>query len=60
MSQELNISIHPLVVMNLSDHQTRARFRSGQGKTQVRVLGVMLGKQDGRCLEIVNSIELEF
>ena len=60
MSEALNISVHPLVVMNLSDHLTRSRFRSATGKKTTRVVGLLLGRQDGRSLEIVNSIEINY
>jgi hypothetical protein len=38
----LTISLHPLVIINISDHSTRTRaLNSGRPK---RVLGVLLGK----------------
>ena len=38
----LSISLHPLVVINISDHSTRFRcLNAGKAK---RVLGVLLGK----------------
>lgn len=42
-SSGLNISLHPLVIINISDHATRKRSLAG-GKPQ-RVLGVLLGVQ---------------
>jgi len=38
----LSISLHPLVIINISDHSTRCRALNG-GKPK-RVLGVLLGK----------------
>ncbi len=55
---ELNIAVHPLVVLNLSDHFTRSRYRDHANDKASRVVGILLGKQDGRSLEIVNSIEV--
>jgi hypothetical protein len=39
----LNISLHPLVVINISDHTTRKRSLNNNKPT--RVLGVLLGVQ---------------
>ena len=39
----LNISLHPLVIINISDHATRKKSLAG-GRPQ-RVLGVLLGVQ---------------
>lgn len=50
----LQILIHPLVCVNISDHYTRAKIR----EKNPRVYGVMLGKQTGRRVEIFNSSEL--
>jgi hypothetical protein len=38
----LSISLHPLVIINISDHSTR--FRALSAGTPKRVLGVLLGK----------------
>ena len=58
MSGSLTIQVHPLVVMNIADHLTRAKFRM-DSKTP-RVIGVILGKQEGRVLEICNTIETSY
>jgi len=55
----LNISLHPLVIINISDHATRARMSSG-GKTQSRVIGALFGVQSGRSVEIFNSFEIVY
>jgi len=55
----LDISLHPLVIINISDHATRARM-SGGGKTQPRVLGALYGVQSGRSVEIFNSFEIVY
>jgi len=54
----LTISLHPLVIINVSDHYTRQIVRtSGQTK---RVFGALLGIQSGRNVEIYNSFELVY
>ncbi len=55
-SSGLNISLHPLVIINISDHATRKRSLSG-GRPQ-RVLGVLLGVQV--CLFIVPEFHIHF
>ena len=58
MSGGVTIELHPLVVMNVSDHLTRARYmHPGQ---KMRVIGALLGKQEGRVMEIVNTVEFSF
>mmetsp|Transcript_6661 Transcript_6661/g.7424 ORF Transcript_6661/g.7424 Transcript_6661/m.7424 type:complete len:296 (+) Transcript_6661:133-1020(+) len=49
------VSLHPLVIMNISDHFTRHRAQN-DGKPQ-RVLGAIMGTQEGRKVEIFNSFE---
>ncbi|XP_054719989.1 COP9 signalosome complex subunit 6-like isoform X1 [Uloborus diversus] len=53
----VSISLHPLVIMNISDHWTRVKAQEG---TAQQVIGALLGKQKGRNIEIMNSFELEF
>ncbi|XP_066262063.1 COP9 signalosome complex subunit 6 isoform X1 [Euwallacea similis] len=49
-------SLHPLVIMNVSEHWTRVR---AQAERQVpQVFGALIGKQKGRNIEIMNSFEL--
>lgn len=51
-------SLHPLVIMNVSEHWTRSR---AQGDGQVpQVYGALIGKQKGRNIEIMNSFQLVF
>jgi COP9 signalosome complex subunit 6 len=50
----LQILIHPLVCVNISDHYTRAKFKNAKP----RVYGMLLGKQAGRKVELFNSSEL--
>lgn len=49
--------VHPLVVMNVSDHCNRAKYVEPK---LYRVLGVLLGKQEGKALEINNTIEIAY
>ncbi|KAL3848444.1 hypothetical protein ACJMK2_019301 [Sinanodonta woodiana] len=56
-SGSVSISLHPLVIMNVSEHWTRVRAQ--EGKPQ-QVLGALIGKQKGRNIEVMNSFELLF
>lgn len=51
----VTISLHPLVLMNISEHWTRFRAQEGTAKP---VYGALIGKQDGRKIEVYNSFEL--
>jgi len=53
----VSVSLHPLVVMNISEHWTRVRAQEGK---PTQVLGALIGKQEGRNIEIMNSFELLF
>jgi COP9 signalosome complex subunit 6 len=53
----MSISLHPLVIMNVSEHWTRLRAQDGQ---PAKVIGALIGKQKGRNMEIMNSFELLF
>uniref|UniRef100_A0A7S4M1B1 COP9 signalosome complex subunit 6 n=1 Tax=Guillardia theta TaxID=55529 RepID=A0A7S4M1B1_GUITH len=55
---ELSISLHPLVVINIADHSMRKRAQ--QGNVPQRVLGILLGVQEGRNVELCNSFELDY
>ncbi|TIA90297.1 hypothetical protein E3P99_01640 [Wallemia hederae] len=55
-NKEAEISIHPLPVLNISDHCTRTKWiGGGSGVT----IGALLGVQSGRVVEVVNSFELK-
>jgi len=41
--------------MNVADHQNRAKYIEPKLN---RVLGVLLGKQEGRAMEIFNTVEI--
>lgn len=51
------ISLHPLVLMNVAEHWTRFRAQDGVARP---VYGALIGKQDGRKIEVYNSFELKY
>ena len=51
------VQVHPLVIMNAADHCNRARYIE---PIQTRVLGVLLGKQEDKVIDLVNSLEISF
>jgi len=53
--QAMDIALHPMVIVNISDHHTREKVRTGK---QQRVFGVLLGLQSGRRIDIKNSFEI--
>lgn len=55
----VSIQLHPLTVLNISDHLTRAKYLTDKGQ-DYRAIGVLLGKQSGRNLDVCNSLELKF
>lgn len=52
----VSVSLHPLVILNISEHWTRTRAQEGGKPTQV--IGAIIGIQSGRHIEIMNSFEL--
>ncbi|KAI9015561.1 maintenance of mitochondrial structure and function-domain-containing protein [Hyaloraphidium curvatum] len=57
-SSGLSITLHPLVIMNVSDHFTRTKAQTETSSPTV--LGALLGIQKGRDVEIFNSFEVPF
>lgn len=53
----ITVSLHPLVIMNISEHWTRIR---AQNNSPQQVIGALIGKQSGRNVEVMNSFELKF
>jgi len=53
----LNVILHPLVFLNISDHYNRVKVLK---KKSERVIGCLFGKQTGRNLEVFNSFELSY
>ncbi len=54
----LDIAIHPLMLINISDHYTRTKVSTDVKNP--RVIGALLGTQSGRSVEITNSFELVY
>jgi len=54
MAAGLDVHLHPLVLINISDHVVR--FRSS-GRPE-RALGALIGAQEGRRVDVHNSFEL--
>jgi len=52
----ITVALHPLVIMNISDQYTRIK---AQEEVVPKVFGALLGKQNGRHLELFNSFELQ-
>jgi len=52
----MDVKLHPMVIINLSDHYIREKVRAG-GKS-VRIYGVLLGQQSGRKVDVSNSYEI--
>ncbi|XP_041366087.1 COP9 signalosome complex subunit 6-like [Gigantopelta aegis] len=56
-SGSVSIALHPLVIMNISEHWTRVKAQQGEAQ---QVVGALIGKQKGRNIEVMNSFELLF
>ncbi|GAA5845491.1 hypothetical protein JCM3766R1_001537 [Sporobolomyces carnicolor] len=52
----LQVTLHPLPLLNISDHYTRQSLNTSD--PAVRVVGGLLGTQQGRNIDIINSFEL--
>ncbi|KAK1362442.1 COP9 signalosome complex subunit 6 [Heracleum sosnowskyi] len=69
-SSNLTFKLHPLVMLNISDHYTRVKSQSNgpcphsnadsSAPPPPRVFGCVIGVQRGRTVEIFNSFELLF
>ncbi|KAJ6845205.1 COP9 signalosome complex subunit 6a [Iris pallida] len=73
-SSGLTFKLHPLVIVNISDHHTRVRAQAHHSSSSssasaaaeangavappARVFGCVIGVQSGRTVEIFNSFEL--
>jgi 26S proteasome regulatory subunit N8 len=51
-----NVVIHPLVLLSVADHHTRAVARSANK----RVVGVLLGQDTGKTVNVANSFAIPF
>ncbi|KAI8620532.1 maintenance of mitochondrial structure and function-domain-containing protein [Chytriomyces sp. MP71] len=65
------VTLHPLVILNLTDHLTRLRMQhadasssaassSSSASVPVTIFGAVIGTQSGREIEIFNSYELPY
>ncbi|KAI0080002.1 hypothetical protein K474DRAFT_1658239 [Panus rudis PR-1116 ss-1] len=52
----LTLALHPLPILNISEHYTRLKLQTRS--TAPFVIGALLGTQNGREVEIVNTFEL--
>ncbi|KAI0343983.1 COP9 signalosome subunit 6 [Trametopsis cervina] len=52
----LSLDLHPLPILNISEHLTRLKLQ--QNVNHPFVIGALLGTQNGREVEIVNTFEL--
>ncbi|KAI9487392.1 MAG: hypothetical protein EXX96DRAFT_475803 [Benjaminiella poitrasii] len=57
-SSGLSISVHPLVLLNISDHYTRTKLQNPEVIENGRMYGALLASQTGREVDIVNTFEL--
>uniref|UniRef100_A0AAV2MHI2 COP9 signalosome complex subunit 6 n=1 Tax=Knipowitschia caucasica TaxID=637954 RepID=A0AAV2MHI2_KNICA len=55
LTGSVSIALHPLVILNISDHWIRIRSQEGR---PMQVIGALIGKQEGRNIEVMNSFEL--
>jgi len=53
----VSVSLHPLVIMNISEHWTRTKVQLGSPQ---KIFGALIGKQKGRNVEVMNSFELDY
>jgi len=58
VTASVSISLHPLVILNISEHWTR--ITAQVGGHSVPTLGALIGKQKDRNIEIMNSFELSY
>jgi hypothetical protein len=62
-SSGLTFKLHPLVIVNISDHYTRIKAQQSGSASPLplpRVYGCVLGVQTGRTVEVFNSFELHY
>jgi COP9 signalosome complex subunit 6 len=53
MSSE--VKLHPLVLLNVSDHHTRSKMIHNQN---MQSIGALMGTQQGRVIHLRNSFEI--
>lgn len=61
MPGSVSAVVHPLVIINISDHYTRMKCQpASDPSAAVRVMGILLGIQNGRDVEICTSFEIAY
>ena len=56
---QIQMALHPLVILNISDHFTRQKAQTRDGPV-ARVAGCIVGVPENRRIEIANSFEVPF
>ncbi|GMF27250.1 unnamed protein product [Phytophthora fragariaefolia] len=58
---ERQIQIHPLVIVNIADHQTRQKCNSQLSQTEApQVIGALFGIQKGLDVDVFDSFEMKY
>eukprot|EP01023_Acetabularia_acetabulum_P047845 TRINITY_DN5045_c0_g1_i1.p1 TRINITY_DN5045_c0_g1~~TRINITY_DN5045_c0_g1_i1.p1 ORF type:complete len:315 (-),score=40.44 TRINITY_DN5045_c0_g1_i1:602-1480(-) len=55
-NSDVGFKLHPLVLINITDHYNRCK----QGGGSCRVVGCLLGQSEGRNIALVNSFEVKY
>lgn len=55
-SNILSLVVHPLVLLSVADHHARAISRN----SHKRVIGVLLGQDNGKTINVANSFGIPF
>jgi COP9 signalosome complex subunit 6 len=52
------VALHPLVLVNISDHYTRVKQQQRQQQPTMRAIGAFVGIQDGANVSVLDSMEV--
>jgi hypothetical protein len=55
-----NSVVHPLVLLSVTDHHARSSLRSVARGSSKRVVGVLLGQDNGKSINVANSFGVPF
>ena len=61
--KDRDVKLHPLVLINISDHFTREKVRSKTSpiySQSERVAGVLFGVQTGKVVDVLESFEMKY
>ena len=61
--KDREVKLHPLVLINISDHFTREKVRSKTSpiySQSERVAGVLFGVQTGKVVDVLESFEMKY